>query len=161
MATKSETQTCSCCGGSLPMAEVWEHCRNSDGDCDGSVTAGGLCRAYNQDAWELNEVATVLHGYGDRFSGNNVADQAQDWVDNDFSAKQADRWCEIGVWDANTAAQLRDADLSPKEVQRAAESLIEDMDSETAAETYTDGDPIYSVCNCDTSIRVLIEAAKK
>ena len=106
---------------------------------------------------DLRAMVATLKGHGERFCGNNPEDEAQDWIDHGFDAVAADGWCEIGVWDAGIAAQLKDAGLSPDQVTRGAESLVEA--AEDAAEEYTDGDPIYSVCNSDTSIKVLIRAA--
>lgn len=87
-------------------------------------------------------------------------------------AAAADGWCDIGVWEASVAAQLRDAGLIPSQVDDAATALTEsEKDSwsqldETLDDLayhesqYTDGCPIYSVCNNDTSIDVLIDVAK-
>lgn len=113
---------------------------------------------FASDASKLDMI-DMLEGHGDRFTGKNVDDEAQGWLDEGFDADSADDWCEIGVWDSATAAQLRDAGLSPEQVREACERLIEDA-SDDARDEYTDGDPIYSVCNNDTSIDVLIDAAK-
>lgn len=93
----------------------------------------------------------MLLGHGDKFSGNHVEDQAENWIDHDFDAGEADGWCEIGVWDAATAASFRDAGLTPKKVRDASESLTEGLDDP--------GDPIYAACNGDISPQVIIEAA--
>ncbi len=58
-------------------------------------------------------------------------------------------------WDAATAAKFRDADLSPSDVDAAADKLIEDAD-----ESYTDGSPIYAACNNDISADDIIAVAK-
>ncbi len=48
-----DTQTCHCCGGDLPPPDIWEAHREEAGDCDGSVTESGRCRAYADDSlWE-------------------------------------------------------------------------------------------------------------
>lgn len=153
-----DTMTCDCCGGSLPMREVWEARRNGGADCIGSVDADGRCRAFDDDDWSLNDMAAVLNGHGSRFSGNNVADEAQEWLDHDFTPAKAGGWCEIGVWDAATAAEFRDAGLTPEQVKAAAESLTEGLDD--PADEYTDGDPIYAACNGDIKASVIIEAAE-
>src|SRR5690606_23642790 len=109
---------------------------------------------------DVAEMAEMLERHGDRFTGNCVEDEAQGWLDHDFDADSADEWCEIGVWDSATAAQLRDAGLTPDQVRDACERLIDEA-GDDAADDYTDGDPIYSACNGDTSVSVLIEAAKQ
>ena len=103
-------------------------------------------------------MTTVLNSHGSKFSGTNVADEAQEWLDHNFTPATADGWCEIGVWDAATAAEFREAGLTPAEVESAAESLIEGLDD--PSEEYTDGDPIYAACNGDITASVIIEAAE-
>lgn len=153
-----DTTTCDCCGGSLPMREVWEARRNGGADCTGSVDAHGRCRAFDDDDWALNDMAVVVDRHGARFIGNNVADEAQQWLDHGFDADGAEAWCEIGVWDAATAAEFRAAGLTPEKVQHAAETLTEGLDD--PADEYTDGDPIYAACNGDIKASVIIEAAE-
>ena len=155
MATK--TMTCDCCGGSLPMKEVWEARRGSGAECTGSVGTDGRCRAYDSDDWALHDLAVELNSHGDRFAGNNVADAAQAWADHDFAAGEVGEWCEIGVWDASTASEFRDAGLTPEQARAAAERLIDGLDD--PADEYTDGDPIYAACNCDIAASVIIEEA--
>jgi hypothetical protein len=105
----------------------------------------------------LSEMIAVLISHGPAFSGGDeksARDIAQDWIDHDFDRRQADAWCEIGVWDAHTAAALRDAKKTPAQVAKRAEEL---RDAEGDGESeYTDGSPIYSVCNNDTNVSVLI-----
>lgn len=129
---------------------------------------------------DLDEMATMLERHGSTFSGNSSTDTAQDWLDNDFDADAAGSWCEIGCWDATVAAELRDTGLTPAQVDDAATKLRDAEDAEwdaideAAAEAdpdnwtpcnrdskYTDGDPIYSVCNNDTPVQELINAAKE
>ena len=114
----------------------------------------------------MKTMVAVLNSHGPRFSGNHVEDMAQEWLDYDFTPAEADSWCEIGVWDAATAAEFRDAGLSPAEAAAAAERLIEAEKAEWTDESwgfsrYTDGCPIYAACNHDISPDVIIEAAGK
>lgn len=124
----------------------------------------------------LDDMATMLERQGDLFAGNNVEDTAQDWLDHGFNADTAREWCAIGVWDASTAEEFRDADLTPCQVEKAADKLaaaeIAEWDAidDSAAKDdddsvpcdrnsqYTDN-PIYSVCNCDTKVDEIIAAA--
>lgn len=105
---------------------------------------------------ERSEMADMLDGHGERFSGGNVDDIAQGWLEHDFDARSAGEWCEIGVWDDDTAAEFRDADLTPDEVNAAADRMIEAAERE-----YTDGSPIYAACNGDISAQQIIDAAKE
>lgn len=176
---KTATMTCDCCGGKLPLWDVWETLRSSDNglECTGSVDSRGRCRAFSADDWALNAMAEVIGSHGSRFSGNSVADEAQEWIDNGFSPEDADRWCDVGVWDAETAAYWRDANLTPREASKAAERLVAEEEAEWDAQDeaaakashdwkpverdsqYTDGDPIYATCNGDINASVLVIAA--
>jgi hypothetical protein len=106
----------------------------------------------------MDAMVKMLKRHGLMFTGNDPEGEAQDWLDHDFTADTADGWCEIGVWDAATAAELRDAGLTPDEAKRAAQSLVEDKARQIR---YTDGDPIYSACNGDTPVQEIIDAAKR
>lgn len=105
----------------------------------------------------LGAMVDVLESHGSRYTGNDVDDEAQGWIDQGFSATEADEWCDIGMWDAATAAACRDADKTPDQIAAAAKALIEDVADDDES-PYTDGDPIYSACNGDTSVDVLIDA---
>lgn len=48
------TMTCGCCGGSLPMQQVWEARRHTAGDCTGGVDENGRCFAFSDSDWELH-----------------------------------------------------------------------------------------------------------
>lgn len=95
-------------------------------------------------------------GHGDRFSGNDVAESAQEWLDYDFTPSEAGEWCEIGVWNPATASDFRDAGVGPDAVVAAADRLTSELDDPT--EEYTAGSPIYAACNYDISSSVIIDA---
>lgn len=107
---------------------------------------------------KLNSVANILKLHGDRFAGDNAVDAADEWIDNGFSVIQVEDWCEVGVWDVETAATFRDAGLTPSQVKDGADRLVDGMDDEERIRTYTDGCPIYSVCNGDTDAMEIIDA---
>lgn len=112
---------------------------------------------------DVIEMAKMLESHGQMFTGNNVDDEAQGWIDNGFTPEVADEWCEIGCWDASVAAQLRDAGLTPDDAHNTANLMIdmeEERDDEDDPSEYTDGDPIYSICNGDTKVQYLIDWAK-
>ena len=101
----------------------------------------------------LSGMAAVLTSHGERYTGNNVMDEAADWIDHGFSAEDAGEWMEAGFWDAGAAAIVRAMGLTPQQAAERAEALAEA--EEDAAEVYTDGDVIYSICNGDTAASVL------
>ncbi len=108
---------------------------------------------------DLADMMELLERYGDRFAGNSAEDNASDWVENGFDADSASDWMDIGVWDAATAAEFRAAELTPAEVEAAADKMVEGL--EDAAEEFTDGCPIYTACNGDISPRRIIDAANE
>lgn len=123
---------------------------------------------------DLIEMAEMLSGHGSLFTGNNVDDEAQGWLDSGFDTEDAGAWCQIGCWDAETAAEWRDAGMTPEQINDAADHLIdaeldrwenedaqamEDCGPLSSRESkYTDGSPIYAACNNDISADMLVEA---
>ena len=105
---------------------------------------------------DLIAMAEMLERHGERFTGDDADAMAQEWLDHGFTVGEADGWCEIGCWDAATAAILAIEGLTPDTASAAAQRLI---DAEIADSQYTDGDPIYSACNCDTDFQAIIDAA--
>lgn len=108
---------------------------------------------------EQVHIEDILREAGSRFHGADTSAAAREWLSLDFDASGVDEWVEIGVWDPETAETLRDAGLSPADVQAGAEALIEGVDDDFCRRLYTDADPVYSTCNGDTPIDVLIGAA--
>lgn len=171
-----EAKECGMCGGLLPMQEVWESMRDAASDCRGSVDDNGRCHSYGKDVWKVHNMAMMLSEYDQRFTGNNISDEAEGWIDEGFTPESARKWVDIGMWDASVAAKFRDAEFTPDQVAEAASKLVAAEDEvwdeidENAAESdedwspcdrdskYTDGDPIYSVCNRDTDIQEIIDA---
>ena len=112
-----------------------------------------------EDITAICDVADVLMAHGERFSGGSreqAEDLAAEWVDAEFTADEVEAWAAAGVWDADTAAILHNNDMKPADVLATAALLVKASDD--PAEEFTDGDPVYSVCNGDTSVDVLIAA---
>jgi hypothetical protein len=105
---------------------------------------------------KLSAMADGVTSRGERFAGNNVWDMAEAWTEAGFSATDAAEWMDAGFWDPDTAATVRDTGITAEQAAARAEALVEA--AEDAAEDYTDGDPIYSICNGDTPVSVLTEA---
>lgn len=87
---------------------------------------------------------------GSRVDDETLREVLPEWVD---AADEAEA-------EAMIAAALRDAGLSSLQVQDGAESLLDGLDEDTRRRLYTDADPIYSVCNGDTPVDVLIGASR-
>lgn len=143
---------------SLFRAEWAQHGDEFNGSCwvsgRWSLVAGAI-----ESCGDISDIAEILTGHGDRFSGNDAEEVAQEWADYDFSASTVDDWCEIGCWNPATAAELRDAGLTPRQVNDTAERMIDEY--EEPSEEFTDGDPIYAACNNDISVARIINAAKQ
>ena len=137
---------------------IYRSIRAGGDDPDKDEVAGIVEDALEIRSHAVGEMCDLLDGYGERFSGNCVEDQAQDWLDHGFTADDAGQWCEIGCWDAPTAAEFRDSGKTPEQIADAAEVLAAAEDDPT--DTYTDGDPIYSACNNDTNPQIIIAAVE-
>lgn len=118
--------------------------------------------AYLIDA-DVADIMDVLDSYGDRFAGNDAEDTANGWINDGITNPEiVGEWCEIGVWESSVAARMIEENLTPAQVSAGAERMLENLgEDEDSADRYTDGSPIYSVCNRDTSIDDLIEASKQ
>jgi hypothetical protein len=101
---------------------------------------------------KMREMAKMLVSHGESFSGLDPFAIAEDWVDHGFGVWDADEWCDVGVWDAASAAAFRDAGLTPGQVAETARRLNGQGDR--------DIDVVYAICNGDMDASVMIEAAK-
>lgn len=131
----------------------------ADGETEGEPLSfhgeqGHHCVVAVYHAPAMSDMIQELERHGWRFTGNNVQDIAQEWLDADFTAYEAAEWCEAGCWEPSVAAQLRDAGVTTDQATARAEAL-EDA-CEDAAEEYTDGSVIYAICNRDASIDLLL-----
>lgn len=109
----------------------------------------------------LMDLAEGLQGMGDQFSGNDPVEIAKEWQDHSFELSDASKWWDVGVWDADVARALVDAEMTPKDLTATAEAMTEDMTEEELMDAYTDGCPIYSACNNDIDVQEIIDAWRK
>lgn len=106
-------------------------------------------------------VADVLTMYGEQFTGGDAAGAAAGWIDAGISdPEEVGGWCLAGVWDEATAARLRASGIMPQRLMAIAAKMTDGLDAAARADRWTDGCPIYSVCNGDTDVSEIIEAAK-
>ncbi len=113
---------------------------------------------------KIQDMAAMLRGYGPTFDGGSDSARlriAEEWVEADFTADHAEQWVKARVWDADTAAKLNDEGLTPDDLTKAVESMTDGLDDDARRKRWTDGCPIYSVCNGDTSAQDIIDAAKE
>lgn len=100
---------------------------------------------------EEAQIQAVLLRHGTRFYGSSLEDNAENWCDHGFNPDDTDSWCEIGMWDAPTAAVFRDAGLTPEQVKNTVEGM----------EGSSNNDLIYAVCNGDFPPYVIIQASTR
>ena len=106
---------------------------------------------------EIVAIVDVLARFGDRWTAGDVEFTARRWARFGCAAAEVAEWCEIGCWDLSALNDWRSAGLTPAQVKAAAEKLVADLDDPT--DEYTNGCPIYSCCNYDTSTDVIVDAA--
>lgn len=103
----------------------------------------------------LPAIMIILNDAGDRYSGDDAYNIANEWIEAGFSEDECPEWVSAGFWSPAAASQISDAGMTPDEAVAAANYLIDVAGDNN---TYTDGCPIYSLCNCDTSASEFIEA---
>ena len=106
---------------------------------------------------EIVAIVDVLARFGDKFTANDPEFTARRWARFGCAATEVAEWCEIGCWDLSALSAWRSAGLTPAQVKAAAKKLVADLDD--PSEKYTNGCPIYSCCNHDTSTDVIVDAA--
>lgn len=115
----------------------------------------GIEPIFTADSVALSDMAVMLLAAGERFSGNDVADEAECWVEFGFTAETAWEWVQIGCWASWAAREWRDAGLTPDDVAAAAADMVDGC-GEPDVE-WTDSCPIYSCCNDDTDPQDVID----
>lgn len=100
---------------------------------------------------EKSQIAKILRTAGDAFAGADAAATAADWLDCGFGPEAVGEWVAIGVWSAAAAEALADEGLAPDVVAAAAAAMVEGMDDDERRRRYTDGSPIYALCQGDVS----------
>jgi len=119
---------------------------------------------WNELIEELHEIegaATTLKGCGDMYTGGCVADAAHEWLDAGIEDDGSiGSWCEIGCWDASTAAAWIAAGLTPDDVESAAKVMQEETSDDDMHARYSGG-IIYACCNNDIDYKDVIKMHNK
>lgn len=102
------------------------------------------------EATRVDELVTELTQRGSTFSGgeSRVRETAMDWRAQGFTRDSAAPWLDIGIWEPDVAATLRDWPLRPRMVRQFAREA-------GGLPEHEGRDVIYDVCNGDLSINVL------
>jgi hypothetical protein len=119
---------------------------------------GQVCddRAEIEVLLELALIKEVLAEEGDAHTGGTdrgAWEEATVWQDFGFDHNETRDWAEIGFWSAPEALAVAHAGVSPKQAEKAAESIDAEgkMDDENGI--------IYAICNGDLQAAVLIQRA--
>ena len=114
---------------------------------------------WNELIEELDEIegaAITLRGYGDMYTGGCVADAAHAWLDAGIEDDGSiGSWCDIGCWDADTAAKWIAAGLSPDDVEVAAKRIEGQLPDDQMSSRYHAG-IVYACCNNDMAYQDVI-----
>ena len=114
---------------------------------------------WNELIEELDEIegaAITLRSYGDMYTGGCVADAAHAWLDAGIEDDGSiGSWCDIGCWDADTAAKWIAAGLSPDDVEVAAKRIVEQLTDDQMSSRYHGG-IVYACCNNDMAYQDVI-----
>lgn len=113
---------------------------DEDGDIIGELTVNEQIPA------DVAAMIAVIDWRGDSFSGSDVRETAEGWIEQGFDSDDASEWMDAGVWDAETAAELRDEEITPAQITQL------DEDGEIS---YPDGCGSlgYALANCDVSVK--------
>jgi hypothetical protein len=121
------------------------------------------------DGWkelieELDEIegaSITLKSYGDMFTGGCIADAAHEWLDAGIEDDGSiGSWCDIGCWNASTAAEWIAAGLTPDDVESAAKAMQEEVSDDDMHARYSGG-IIYACCNNDIDYKDVIKMHNK
>lgn len=110
---------------------------------------------------EIEGAAITLKAYGDMYTGGCVADAAHEWIDAGIEDDGSiGSWCEIGCWDASTAAAWIAAGLTPDDVEAAAKAMQEEVSDDDMHARYSGG-IIYACCNNDIAWEDVVKKHNK
>ena len=106
---------------------------------------------------DTHDIAAVLRGYGDCYSGGDVDDTAREWITCGITGPdEVGGWCLARVWEPNVAVALRDAGITPQRLCDIAARMTDGLDDDERSARWTDGCPIYAACNGDLDVDVLV-----
>jgi len=110
---------------------------------------------------EIEGAAATLKAYGDMYTGGCIADAAHEWIDAGIEDDGSiGSWCEIGCWDASTAAAWIAAGLTPDDVEAVAKAIQEEVSDDDMHARYSGG-IIYACCNNDIAWQDVVKMHNK
>lgn len=94
-----------------------------------------------------------IDGNGECYSGRRAGEMAEEWDANGLTDEAPD-WMQAKFWDPASARRVKNLGLTPERARELADEMlsgVEDPDT-----LYTDGDPIYAICNNDLDAEALV-----
>jgi hypothetical protein len=108
------------------------------------------------------EIAAVLDAYGEVFTGGRAGEVADEWIACGFTdPDDVNGWCMASVWEPSVAAALRSEGVGPHKVSEIQSKLTAGLSREERAALWTDGCPVYSICNGDTPVTAILNAVNE
>lgn len=109
----------------------------------------------------IAELAVVLRSYGEMFTGGHAPEKiAEEWYEEGIAdADECGAWCAVYVWNPSVAGALSNAGITPQRLAEIEATMIESVNE--PYDTWTDGSPVYAICNDDLSVYDIIDAEEK
>ena len=109
----------------------------------------------------IAELAVVLRSYGEMFTGGHAPEKiAEEWYEEGITdADECGAWCAVYVWNPSVAGALSNAGITPQRLAEIEATMIESVNE--PYDTWTDGSPVYAICNDDLSVYDIIDAEEK
>lgn len=113
------------------------------------ATTGEWETLYSRDHWEI---ADTLVSAGPSFSGANVHDEANGWIEAGFDAGEVSDWVDAGFWCAATADRVRSAGVTADQIGDIVDRLMDGLDEDELREKFSGNLPVYALCNGDIGL---------
>ena len=109
----------------------------------------------------IHDLAVVLRSYGEMYIGGHPPTKiAEEWYEEGVTdADECGAWCAVYVWNPAVAGALRNAGITPQRLADIEATMIKSVND--PYDTWTDGSPVYAICNDDLSVDDIIEAEEK
>jgi hypothetical protein len=111
------------------------------------------------DKTTVTDIAEILRAYGELFHGGDPDEVAAEWVEAGITDLDAvDGWCAANVWEPRVAAALRAEGVDHELLCDISAKMTRGMSADERRDRWTEGCPIYALCNGDISVDDLIAA---
>lgn len=119
------------------------------------ATTGEWETLYSLNHWEI---ADALVSAGPSFSGANVHDEADGWIEAGFDSGDVSDWVDAGFWDADMANLVRSAGVTADQIGDIVDRLMDGLDEDELREKFRGNLPVYALCNGDFALDAFLAA---